>query len=182
MTKLAFPIIFILLSAGLFFIYIDPTYEDIKKIITEEQRVDEALDKSKELQEVRNRLLSKYNTFSTNDLNRLKKLLPDNVDNVRLILDIDHIASIYGMRLKDVVVSVPDNRQAIIIGPDNAPYKSVNLSFSLLSSYENMMNFIKDIERSLRIVDIIGISFTQLKSDSNEFYEYRIEIKTYWLK
>lgn len=182
MTKLAFPIIFILLAAGLFFTYIDPAYKDVKKIIVEEQRFDEALDKSKELQEVRNKLLSKYNTFSTNDLDRLKKLLPDNVDNVRLVLDIDHIASTYGMRIKDVAISAVDERQAGVIGQNDAPYRSVNLSFSVLSSYENMINFIKNIEKSLRIVDITDISFTQPRADSDNLYEYHIGIKTYWLK
>ena len=182
MTKLAFPIILILLSVGLFFTYIDPTYKDVKKIIIEEEKFDEALNKSKELQEIRNKLLSKYNTFSSNDLERLTKLLPDNVDNVRLILDIDYIASTYGMRIKNVSVSTIDERQAGTIGSSEAPYRSVNLSFSVMSSYENIIEFIKDIERSLRIVDITNISFTQPGDDSDNLYEYFIGIKTYWLK
>ncbi|HJL55844.1 MAG TPA: hypothetical protein QGF60_01410, partial [Candidatus Paceibacterota bacterium] len=105
MTRLAFPIILILLSVGLFFGFIDPTYNEIQIILQEETRFDQALDKSKELQEVRDRLLSRYNTFSTNDLDRLTKLLPDNVDNVRLVLDIDNIASVYGIRIKNVAIS-----------------------------------------------------------------------------
>lgn len=182
MIKLTFPIIFILLSAGLFFGFIDPTYNDIQKILEEEKKFDQALDKSKELQRVRDKLLSKYNTFSTNDLTRLTKLLPDNVDNVRLVLDIDHIASAYGMRIRDVVVRKAQSRQAGVIGPSEKPYESVMLSFSLTSSYENLIQFIKDIEKSLRIVDVTEISLIPSRIGDDNLYEYNIGIKTYWLK
>ena len=86
MTKLTTPVLLIILSIGLFFMYVDPTYNNVQEIIQEQERFDEALDKSKELQMIRDELLAKYNTFSTSDLNRLSKLLPDNVDNVRLVL------------------------------------------------------------------------------------------------
>lgn len=182
MTRLAFPIILILLSAGLFFGFIDPTYNDIQKILQEEAKFDQALDKSKELQEVRDRLLSRYNTFSTNDLSRLTKLLPDNVDNVRLVLDIDNIASVYGIRVKNVAISKALDSQAGVIGPKKKPYDSVILSFSITSSYENLIQFIKDIERSLRIVDVTEISLIPSKTGEENLYEYNIGIKTYWLK
>ena len=182
MTRLAFPIILILLSVGLFFGFIDPTYNEIQIILQEETRFDQALDKSKELQEVRDRLLSRYNTFSTNDLDRLTKLLPDNVDNVRLVLDIDNIASVYVIRIKNVAISKTDDRQASVIGPDKKPYEQVLLSFSVTSAYESLIQFIKDIEKSLRIVDVTEISLIPSKTGESNLYEYNIGIKTYWLK
>lgn len=182
MIRLTFPIIFILLSAGLFFGFIDSTYDNVQKILEDEEKFDQALDKSKELQEVRDKLLSRYNTFSTSDLDRLIKLLPDNVDNVRLVLDIDHIASVYGMRIKDVTVRKAQDRQTGVIGPNEKPYESVILSFSMISSYENLIQFIKDIERSLRIVDVAEISLIPSKIGDGNLYEYNIRIKTYWLK
>lgn len=182
MTKLTFPIILILLSVGLFFGFIDPTYNDIQKILEEESKFDQALDKSKELQGIRDKLLSRYNTFSTNDLDRLTKLLPDNVDNVRLVLDIDNIASVYGIRIRNVTINKADSRQAGVIGPDSKPYESVLLSFSVASSYESLIQFIKDIERSLRIVDVIEVSLRPLRIEDDNLYEYNIGIKTYWLK
>lgn len=164
--------------------YIDPMYVDIKETLKEEERFDKALDKSKELKEVRDSLLSKYNTFSTNDLDRLEKLLPDHVDNVRLVLDIDHIASTYGMRIKNVKISVVDNRQEGVIGPSDKLYESVGLSFSITSSYDTLKQFIKDLEKSLRIVDVMNISLTSSETEEikNNLYKYNIELKTYWLK
>ena len=115
---------------------------------------------------MRDRLLTKYNAFSPDDLLRLKKLLPDHVDNVRLILDIDHIASKYGMRIKNVVVGAKDERPEGVIGPDVTPYQSVSLSFSIATSYNNLKEFIKDLEKSLRIVDVTDISLASSKSAS----------------
>lgn len=184
MIRLTIPILFIILSVGLFFMYIDPMYTDIKATIIEEEKFDQALDKSKELKEVRDALLSKYNTFSTSDLDRLEKLLPDNVDNVRLVLDIDHIASTYGMRIKNVNISVGDDKQEGIIGQVDKLYESVLLSFSITSSYDTLKQFIKDLEKSLRIVDVVDISLTSSKAveNINNLYEYNIGLNTYWLK
>ncbi|MDP6387840.1 MAG: type 4a pilus biogenesis protein PilO [Candidatus Pacebacteria bacterium] len=182
MIRLTFPIIFILLSAGLFFGFIDPTYEDVKEILKEEEKFDQALDKSKELQKIRDELLSRYNTFSISNLDRLTKLLPDNVDNVRLVLDIDHIASVYGMRIKNVTVKKSEDRKIGVIGPSEKPYESVKLSFSISSSYEDLIQFVKDIEKSLRIVDVVEISLIPSKMGDVNLYEYDIGVKTYWLK
>lgn len=190
MTKLTFPILLIILSVGIFFMYIDPTYGEIKETIQEQERFDQALDKSKELQEIRDRLLTRYNTFSSSDLDRLTKLLPDNVDNVRLVLDIDHIASTYGMRIKDVTIDTEEERKEGTIGPTKNKYESVTLSFSMASSYDNLIKFIRDMEKSLRIVDITNISLIALPAQldkeglpiEQDFYKYNISVKTYWLK
>jgi len=179
MIRLTLPIIFTLISIGLFFLYIDPVYSDIRLKISERNESD----KSKELREVRDKLLSVYNTFSTNDIDRLEKLLPDNVDNVRLILDIDYIASTYGMRIKNVTINKKDNREVGVIGPSNKLFESVKLSFSVISPYDNFIQFIKNIEKSLRVVDITEVSLVQQGDEINNLiYEYRIGLETYWLK
>lgn len=182
MVRLTLPILFLLLAAGIFFGYIDSTYDDIQNLLVEEEKFDQALDKSKELQEIRDSLLSKYNTFSASDINRLMKLVPDNVDNVRLVLDIDNIASAYGMRIKNVTVNKAQDSQAGVIGPDEKLYESVILSFSIASSYENLISFLEDLEASLRIVDITELSLAQSKTKEANLYEYNIGVRTYWLK
>jgi Tfp pilus assembly protein PilO len=187
MIKLTFPILFIILSIGLFFMYVDPTYSNIKNILADGSQFNSALDKSKELQEIRDKLLGRYNTFLTSDINRLTKLLPDNVDNVRLVLDIDNIASKYGMRIKNVNVNREGTKQPGIIGPNNDLHESVELSFSITASYKDIISFVKDLEGSLRIVDIKEVSLTPLvikddAKDSEYIYEYVINLQTYWLK
>ncbi len=179
MIRSIIPILLIVIAVGLFFGYIDPTYQNIKKLSVEEDRFNEALNQSKELQSIRNALLSKYNTFSQLDLERLGKMLPDNVDNVRLILDIDSIASKYNMRTRNVTVSGVSLEDTNVIGANQSVVGSVVLSFSVVASYDNFIRFIKDLEQSLRIVDVMGLSFNATDGDA---FNFNISIKTYWLK
>ncbi|NQV92928.1 type 4a pilus biogenesis protein PilO [Candidatus Kaiserbacteria bacterium] len=179
MIRLAIPVILIIVTLGLFFGYIDPTYTLIKELRAEEKTYDEALNQSRELQEIRDSLLSRYNTFSQQDLNRLEKLLPNHVDNVRLILDIDSIASNYNMRTRNVTISEVSSEDKNVIGANQNAVDSVVLSFSVAATYENFIRFIKDLESSLRIVDFVGLSFSATEGDA---FNFNISIRTYWLK
>lgn len=176
------PILFIVVAGGLFMGYINPTYGTIKELRAEEAQFNQALDRSKELQQVRDELLSRYNTFSPTDLARLEKLLPDNVDNVRLILDLDSLASRHGMRLRNVAIGGGSQETRAAqgqVGTGTGDYESLVLSFSVAGDYDTFRAFLDDLQRSLRLVDVIGITFSSTPSGT---YDYAISMKTYWLK
>ncbi len=179
MIRVLIPIILVAVAAGLFFGFIDPTYQTIKTLRAEDKTFNEALDQSRELQDIRDMLLSRYNTFSQKDLDRLKKLLPDHVDNVRLILDIDSIASQYNMRTRNVTISGTGSEDSNVIGANQGVVDSVVLSFSVAATYDNFIRFMKDLEQSLRVVDLTGLSFNVTEGDA---FNFNISIKTYWLK
>ena len=179
MIRLVTPIILVVIAIGLFFGYIDPTYIQIRELRAKDKTYNEALNQSKELQKVRDSLLSRYNTFSQQDLVRLKKLLPDHVDNVRLILDIDSIASKYNMRTRNVTISKAGTESAGVVGSNQSNVDSVVLSFSVAATYDNFIKFMKDLESSLRIVDLVGLSFSTTKGEA---FNFNVSIKTYWLK
>ena len=142
----------------------------------------DALTKSKELQGLREDLLNEYNTFPKTNIERLKKMLPDHVDNVRLIIEIDNIASQYGMTVKDAQIlsdreqSNSNNLSIFEVRTENK--KTMSLSFTVVAPYESFLRFLRDLEQNLRIVDIESISFSASDVD---LYEYDVTIKTYWL-
>jgi len=170
-------------SVAFFIVGVDPIYQEIRGLQKEAEAFNAALSKSRELQEVRDELLAKYNSFSVENLERLEKLLPDNVDNVRLIMDINNIATRYGMSIKSTTISemAKTNTSGIVGDPgaEQKTYGSIMLSFSVSSPYETFLAFINDLERSLRLVDIKSISFIAGETD---FYQYNVKIETYWLK
>ena len=176
--KFIVPTILIILSGAAFWAFISPRYENVKVLRAQEAQFDEALSRSKELIALRDKLLSKYNTFQTDDLERLAKLLPDTVDNVRLVLDIDSIAAKYGMTIRNASV-----REALqpqdAIGPSTDAWGSITLEFITTASYENLTRFLADLEGSLRIVDVTDISFNASQTNLNE---YTITLTTYWLR
>jgi len=181
MFKFIIPIFLIILSGGLFFSYIDPAYTEMGDLKEEQGEYNDALTKSKELREIRGQLLGKYNTFSEEDIKRLEKLLPDNIDNVRLIMEINHIAVRNGGMIRSVEVNsvVTDDSEKGNLGPNLDGYESTGLSFTVEAKYDDFVNFISDLGDSLRVVDIIDYS---LKSGWEDVYKHDVSIKTYWLK
>jgi len=179
--KSLLPIIFIVVAAGIFFGFIDPAYNRVQELRAEESQFSDALTRSKELQQVRDQLLSRYNVIAQSDIDRLEKLIPDNVDNVRLILDIDSIAARYGMRTRNVQLQSTEDRPGQgKIGQSDSEYQSVILSFSVTGSYNVFRSLIEDLEQSLRLVDVVGISFSS--TGTGDIYDYSVSVKTYWLK
>lgn len=177
MTRFILPLLFIVVSIGLFFGYVDATYEHIKVLRVQNDEFTLALEQARELEEIQNQLRGKYNTFSSEDLTRLKKLLPDNVDNVRLILDIDHVAEAHDVRVSSL--KLEEGKTGVAVGAQGKPYESATMSFSVSASYEVFLEFLKDLEASLRIIDPVRVSFTA--SEVN-LYTYAVSIHTYWLK
>lgn len=174
------PALFIVIAIGIFFGFIDPAYSRTNELRVEEAQFDQALTRSRELQQVRDQLLSQFNVISQSNISRLEKFLPDNIDNVRLILDIDSIAARYGMRTRNVQLEVGNDRSGLgQVGQDDRGFQSIIVSFSVTGSYSNFRAFVSDLERSLRLVDVVGISFS---ADNSDVYDYSVSIKTYWLK
>lgn len=182
--KGVFPIIALVVAGVVFYFYVDPTYTQIKELRKEEATLNTALSRALELQATRDQLLSRYNTFSPEDLARLEKMLPDHVDNVRLALDMDSLASQYGMRIRNVSIEAPDekktkSRQTQTVGPDERTYESMVLSFTVSGQYDTFRTFLTDLEQSLRLVDIESLSFT---STDVGLYDFTVSLRTYWLK
>lgn len=172
----------IVASFGLFFVYVDPTYTDpeigIKALNIEKERYDTALTNSKNLQIERDKFLDQYNGIDSRDRENLLKALPDNIDNVRLIIDIDELAKKYGMRIRNFTTNTKEASD--VIGADSGPKGTLTLSFTTTASYNTFLAFSRALEQSLRIIDISSISFAS--SNSNPLYDYNVTIKTYWLK
>lgn len=179
------PIILVVLAIGLFALYTNPTYQDadgIKALQAKAAEYDRALTQSSELRAARDELLSKRNTFSTDDVRKLERVLPDNVDNIRLIIDIQNIAARYRLQVKNVALgasSADAQSQSLATGAGAQSVGSVDLGFSVDASYDNFLAFLTDLERSVRVVDVEKVGFSVGQGDLNT---YSLQIKTYWLR
>lgn len=171
-------IVLILASIGLFFGYVDPAYTNVKVLQAKQAEYDNALNNSKELQAEREKLLTKFNAIDSADRDLLTKLLPDHIDNIRLVIDIDEMAKAYGMRIRNFKTDATDKKDTI--GKDQTPYGTLTLSFSTTAPYNTFLGFLRDLEKSLRVLDVTSIQFSS--GDQNQLYDYSVTLKTYWLK
>lgn len=198
MMRFILPIVLIGIAIAGFFAFTAPVYNSISELRAQGASYNEALDNSKALENERDKLTAKYNAIDRNNLARIQKLLPENIDNIRLILEIEQIASPYGMVLKDVKYNATSADTANTVGavqggaiakPVARDYGIFDLEFSTSGSYDNFIKFTRDLESNLRIVDISSVSFSSeaipganLATISPEVYKYDFKIKTYWLK
>lgn len=185
MTKLILPIALAVVGIALFATYTHPAYQSAKALAAQAAAYDDALNKAQDLRERRDELLSKYNTFSVEDRQRLVRGLPDNVDNIRLIIDINNIAARHNLSLKNVELGeVSDSRAVrndLMVGASGDAVGSVELSFTVGAAYEDFLAFLQDLERSLRLVEVESIGFSAPEQGGGRS-DYTLTIRTYWLR
>lgn len=179
---------------ALFFFYTKPAYDGTLTAREAIAEYDRALQKAAELQHLKQQLLNRYNALDPAQIDRLHKLLPDHVDNVRLVLDLDNIAVQYGLALENVIIDQADagDENVKVIGGAVArtDYDSLTMRFSTNGTYPNFVSFMKSLETSLRIVDLVSLSLettglTQPAIGGNPpepVYRFSITLRTYWLK
>ncbi len=191
MTRYIISLVLMIAAGAIFFLYTKPTYDGVQVEAAQIAEYDAALQKAAELQAVKQNLLTKYNNFDPQSLERLQKLLPDHVDNVALILDLDNLAGQYGLGLENVDVSTPasaaTSKSAVgAAGGAGLKYDSVTISFSTRGTYPKFLDFMQSLEKSLRVVDLVALSIDQdgtgPAQGSEPQYAYKLTLRTYWLK
>ncbi len=176
-------IVFILLSIGLYYTFTSVQYQEVKDLRVEAAEYKNVLDNAEQILNLRDALQSNYASIPRAEIERLHKALPDNVDTTQLALDLDGITSRYGVSLKNVLITSPQDYidPSLIVLPENQPpYGKSSVTFAFVSSYENFRNIIVDVEKGLRLLDIREISFTA--NTDVTLYEFRITADIYWLK
>ena len=190
-------LLFFLVSIGLFVVIVDPVYKENKVLLEERGKLDEALAKARELEQAYKDLEERASSISVEDYERLQRFLPDRVDNVRLILDIDQIARRYGLTITGLsfqkkeeqprpspqaaqrsAFAQPVVEENGVIATKDVQLQSLRFQFTVSSSYVQFLSFLRDLEKSLRLVDIVGIQF---EAPEEDFYDFKVEIATYWL-
>ncbi len=176
--KSLFPIILIVVAVGLFFFQVNPLYGDIKTLRTESSQYDEALKIADQLTDLRSELSTKLDSFSQADLDRLDHFLPNKIDTVRVILDVDGIASRDSVKLRNLNIIDATPKDGGKAG--KSPYNTLDVSFSFTSSYAQGIKFIQDIQSSLRLLDVSKAVLKNAKDNSGQ-YDFDMTLSTYWI-
>lgn len=168
-------------------LYAAPQYQNTKDLRLEVAELEDALAKAAQLRAVREQLQNRYNSFTAQQLEDLEIILPPHVDNVRLSLDIERLAAANSLVLQDVSVIEPETA---VEDPEAAanPLGSVDIEFSVAGSYDDFVEFLDGLERSLRVIDIRSLTFQAdeaRRSDvtrQNDYFIFNVVVSTYWLR
>lgn len=182
-----------MIAAGIFFAYVSSTWSG--EIATTKAAIaadDQALAAASMYTAQQNQLASERNAINQKDLARLAVFLPDSVDNVGLILNLNAIAARSGLSLSNVDV-ITGGEQAVTNGSvqqqgnvgtgtvgngTTGPVSFVDLSLSAVGSYTALQSFLRDVEQSQRLLDVKDIV---VKGSSTGVYTYQVKLRLYWL-
>ncbi len=186
-------------AVWIFWGYSNPIYKETKGL--REIRVDykSKLAQANEFRQKYEELVAKYQSFPAADIARLSRLVPETVDTVRLVMDVNNIAVKQGLLIKNIKISELAKQNSSVptalppaasltpevarIGGADQGFNSVELNFSVTGSYERFVAFLQDLEKSLRILDVTTIKFaTASDSAKGDNYDFSLSLKAYWLK
>lgn len=176
MVKYIVSFIFIVAATTIFFAWSQNIIDQVKVLQANKTALNDALEKSRELQKLRDDLVSKYNSINQQDLKALKKLLPSYTNNVKIAIEIENMTKKHNLIFKTISVqdisSPPGFSQTQIENLGSATFV-INVS----GSYKSFNAFLADLEKSLRLMEIENLSFSSGNTDS---YEYSLSGITYY--
>ena len=174
------PIILIIGSILLFFLVIQGQYTNAQQLADTKNQLEQSLANFNTLVTTESTLSEQLKALDPLGLNRVTKSLPGNTDTIRSLLDLQNMGARYGIAIKNIQVGDSSDAGQRALGPSDAPVAKADLSFSMTTSYANLQNFLHDIEKSLRIIEVKSINLTTGPVPGQ--YAVNLTVETYWLK
>ena len=187
MSTRVLPTLALMISVGIFFAYVRPVWSGpITETKAAIQSNKKALVAASAYKMRESELAAARDSIDPANLARLATFLPDSVDNVGLILNINALAARSGILLSNIDVAANNSAASGDTNADGTPsiasvdpIGSIDLSLSATGSYASLQAFLKGIEKSARLLDIREILVTG--SDTG-VYTYRMTMRLYWLR
>ena len=175
------PVSALFVAAGIFFAYINPTWTgSIAATQVAIAADNQTLAAANHYAEQQNQLASERNAIAPSNLAQLEEFLPNSVDNVSIILDLNALAARSGLTLSGANVA-NTGAQSSTGAPTTSsnPVGSVNLLLNATGTYGALQNFLNGVEHSRRLLDVQDLAITG--SDTG-VYTYTMTLRLYWLR
>lgn len=154
MNRYLAPVILSILSVAIYINYIDGTYRQIEKKLAAEDELNVYLKDAMEAQSKLSAIAATYKSIAPEEEQKLNRLLPDNIDPTRLVVDVNGLAEQHGLIAQNVKTSVEKESEE-----NPRKYVVHELTFTVTSTYGVVREFIADLEKSLQLRDIVNVSF-----------------------
>ena len=171
------PTVLIILAIGAFFLYIDPTMTTVQALSDERDRLLEATALADELGAARSQRQAELNEIRDREGDRLERMVPAGRDDARTLMTIDAIVDEHGFSLEDVSVSegTAAQRRSFIEESDGR-YGLKTVNFTVEAPYQEFIDLLQDIEQSLRLFDVVEMSF---EGGDEPEYLFSLTLHTY---
>jgi hypothetical protein len=175
MSKNIISLLFIVTAVAMFLVWTRPHLREIDSLKIRKDAFNQALADSRELQQLRDALLVKFNSIKTTDLEKFDKMILQAADPTKLMVAVDNMSKASNVILKDFGAEEISEEQA---GKGVAPkYKKVQMGITLSASYENFLGFLGQLQKSLRLMDVDKITFNAADED---LYDFNLQAVSYF--
>ncbi len=180
MTNRILPIVIALAAIGIFFGYINPTYTtEIATLRAEIRGYDGALEAAEAFKRKEEEIKTAQDEVPLDAQQRIEAFLPDGVDNVQLILDLNALADRSGMRLADFDINEARAEEGDLAAEAEGGLDSLDIAVTGVGSYAAFRTFLEGVELSLRPMDLIDLS---IEDSTTGVYSYSMIFRIYWLR
>ena len=186
MKRFIVPIFFMLISSGIYILYVDPTYAEIKVLRAKIDAVEASKIDADTAKQKIDKLAKVESSFPADYVIKLRTLLPDSIDDTRLIIDVNAMALRDGLHIKNPKISTENTS----VKKGAPAYIAHNIDFTVTAPYSAFRSFLHDMEGNLSLRDMGAISFSSQTGDAEALkyrnpeqipHEYHVSFTTYSL-
>lgn len=188
MSRTLVSIFFLLAGVFAFIVFISPQFSRLKE---SQARLSDIAGISNELDVIaadRDKLIDIYNSISQTDIDRLEKMLPTGPNASSFLTNLEFLSLKNNLRLKRLEFigetsqvqrsgGAPVPSSAATQRPIGAGFVELPISIGVEGSYESFRSYLKDLEASVRILDITEINFGLIRQNT---YEFTVRAKAYY--
>lgn len=175
------PILSIVVAVVLSVFFIKPTYDETLALQKDTELYDEAKTKYDNFKvDLQAEIDNKASHLA--DEEKLSALVPESIDETQLLVDLKSIAKDNGLLFGNISVSEGDSGTPETLDENGNPIGddaliAMDFAFEVIGSYSQTKEFIKDLERSQTLFEIISISFDSSKNTF--FQQFAFTVRTY---
>ena len=180
------PIVLLLLALAIFVGYVNPTYtKHILVLQSQIKQYNSTLAAAGDFNRKESELATARTAIPADAIARLQAFLPDGVDNVQLILDLNSLAAKTGIQLSNfdiqssVSASADQSSGALPLETSARATDSIDVTVSATGTYSSFRAFLDGVERSLRPLDLVQMTLTD---SATGVYTYNLTFRIYWMR
>jgi Tfp pilus assembly protein PilO len=153
--------------------------------------LDASIKKTEGLLETHNKLLAKYSEISPENIARLNKILPERIDVVRMIMDIDSLTTKHKIFIKSFEIPELDSpkklktKAPVTPEEEQSAVDSAILTVECTGDYHDLKAFLREIESSLSLTDVVSLDIATAdltRPGAVRELTFKVGLQTYWFK
>lgn len=176
-------ILLILSSFALYYLVIGPLWtgggpiwapeHGISSLTSLESQYKDTASSADDLSKQGEKLKSQFKAIDDATKQKMALMVPQKIDKVRLLSEVDNIANQSGVALSNV--------SAVDVATVDKLKGSYNISFSVKTTYTKFKEFMRNYENSLRLFTLESVNFSA-PDKIDDLTDFKVILKTYYLK